>query len=165
MSYDEFLSDYVTRRGEPHTVTATDAAAALLDLALAGEMWARDRLFTLTRAALVGEIKERRQADSVVMFTDGSGRKRRMKTAISRPQVDRDSGEVESYQLVLAWDMDAAALNDLLRDLQRNSRELRERIAAVRALLDALDRHPECSTARDAWLAAGRSVDEIDLSA
>jgi transcription elongation GreA/GreB family factor len=164
MSYEDFLGDYVDR-DEPHTVSATDAARQLLDLAVAGELWARQRVFELTRAALIKEIKERRQAASEITFTDGAGRKRRMKTAHSRPMVNRESGEVESYQLVLAWDMDAEALNALLLDLQRSSREVRERIAAVRALIDALARHPECTTAREAWTADGRSTDEIDLSA
>lgn len=164
MSYDDFLAQHVAR-DEPHTLTATEAAASLLDLALAGEVWARDKMFDLARAALIKEIKERRQAASIVVYTDGAGRKRRMKTAVSRPQVNRETGEVESYQLVLAWDMDAEALNAVLLDLQRSSREVRERINAVRALLDALERHPRCRTARDAWLADGRSVDEIDLSA
>lgn len=161
---DEFLRQFVDRN-EPHTISASEAAATLLDLALAGELWARDRLYLLARAALTKEIKEQRQSASIVQFTDGAGRKRRMKTAHSRPLVNEDTGEVESFQLVLAWDMDAAALNALLAELQRSSREVRERIAAVRALLDALARHPECATAREAWAADGRSVDEIDLSA
>lgn len=164
MSYDEFFADHVNR-SEPHTVTATEAASALLSLALAGEIWAQQALFEKARAALTKDIKEARQAASVITYTDAVGKKRRMKTAVSVPVRDDDSGDVEAFQLVLVWDMDAAALNALLADLQRQSREVRERITAVRALLDALARHPECATAREAWLADGRSVDEIDLSA
>ncbi len=163
-TYDEFIGDYVIR-DEPHTVSATEASSALLSLALAGETWAQDRLYELARAALVKDIKDRRQAASVITFTDGAGRKRRMKTAVSRPQVDQESGESAGWQLVLAWDMTAEELNALLLDLQRSSREVRERITAVRALLDALAAHPECATAREAWQAEGRSLDEIDLSA
>ncbi len=136
-----------------------------MSLALAGEVWALSRLTDLARASLLKDIKERRQASSVVLFTDGAGRKRRMKTAHSRPQRDEATGEVTSWQLVLAWDMDAEALNALLLDLQRSHREAGQRVAAVRELLDVLARHPECATAREAWLADGRRLDEIDLSA
>lgn len=164
MSYDQFISEFVDR-AEPHTVSADDAAASLLDLALAGEGWALQHVYADLRAMELKNIKQRRQAASVVTFTDGSGRKRRMNTAVSRPQFDRATGELKSWQLVLAWDMDAAALNAHLLILQRESLEVRDRINAVRALLDALARHPECATARDAWAADGRTVAEIDLSA
>lgn len=163
MSYPDFYAEYVAR-DEPHTVSATEAAAALLDLALAGETWARSALFEKARAALVKEIKESRQAASTITFTDAGGHKRRLKTAVSRPHHDPITGDV-AVQLDLLWDMDETGLFDLLADLQRSSREVRQRVAAVRALLDALAKHPECTTAREAWTAEGRSFDEIDLSA
>ena len=163
MTYPEFFAEFV-ERDEPHTVSATEAAAALLDLALAGEPWARSALFDKARASLVKEVKEARQAASTITFTDAVGQKRRLKTAVSRPHRDPLTGDV-AVQLDLLWDMDQAGLFDLLADLQRSSREVRQRVAAVRALLDALERHPECTTAREAWVADGRSVDEIDLSA
>lgn len=164
MTYDEFISEFVDR-SEPHTITATEATAALLDLADAHDPWAVSKVAELVRSQLVGDIKKRRKAPHQATYTDSGGRKRRINTMISQPVVDRESGDVVAFQGVLEWDMDAAQLNAYLAKLQRDSREVRDRIEAVRALLDAMQRHPECPTAREAWLADGRSLTEIDLSA
>lgn len=164
MSYEAFIRDYIDR-SEPHTDTATDAARDLLAEARAGEPWALTKLFDLARASLVREIKERRAAAHVITYIDGNGKKRRMNAAVSQPVYDEKSGEVAHYNLVIEWDMDARQLNRLMAQLQNAATEVAERRSAVRALLDALAAHPECATARDAWLAEGRSLDEIDLSA
>ena len=160
------LTEYAGRcQVEPHTDVATDMAQALLDLYAAREPIGTTKVFEATRALCIEALKDFIAEPSKVTVITRSGRAYKKRTAVSRATLDRETGELVGYQMVIEWDMTSVELNALLADLTRNASELRVRISVVRALLDALDRHPECRTAREAWIADGRSTEQIDLSA
>lgn len=165
MNYQSFLRPFVERQSEPHTLTADEACDALLRAAADGQGWAKTVIAESVRARCLRNIKEQRQAPHRASFIDARGRKRTVNTAVSLPVRDDGSGDVIAHQLVIEWDMDAEQLNGVMARLSQAALEVRGRVQVARALLDALARHPECATARDAWAADGRSVDEIDLSA
>jgi hypothetical protein len=165
MNYQSFLRPFVERKAEPHTITADDACAALMDAFAEQEPWAIAVVHESVRARCLRNIKEQRQAPHKATFIDTKGRARAVNTALSRPIRDEDSGDVVAHQLVIEWDMDAAQLNAVLAHLSQSAVELRGRIQVARALLDALARHPKCKTAREAWTADGKALDSIDLRA
>lgn len=164
MTYQSFLRPYVERQAEPHTLTAEQAADALMKAFSDEQPWAVAVVREAVRARCLRNIKEQRQAPHRAEFVDSKGRRRSVNTAVSLPVRDVGTGDVVAHQLVIEWDMDAARLNDVLVRLSRDAREVRGRIQVAQALLAALSRHPECKTARQAWIADGRSINEINLS-
>ncbi len=165
MTYQSFLRPFVERQAEPHTLTADEARDALLTAAADGEEWAATVVSEAVRARCLRNIKEQRQAPHRAAFTDARGRKRTVNTAVSLPVRDEASGDVIAHQLVIEWDMGAEQLNAVMARLSQAALEVRGRVQVARALLDSIGRHPKAKTAREAWLADGRSIDEIDLSA
>lgn len=165
MTYQSFLRPYVERKAEPHTLTADDAAPALMAAFAEGKPWAIAAVQEAARAKCLRDIKEQRRAPHRATFIDSKGRARTVHTAVSQPVRDEDSGDIIAHQLVIEWDMDAAQLNAVMARLSSAAVELRGRIQVARALLDAMGRHPEAKTAREAWAADGRALNEIDLRA
>lgn len=164
MNLTTWLREYADRNAEPHAYSATDAAFDLLDLALTGEEWAVDAVRAELKDSLTKRIKAQRQSGHTTAVLLGK-RRSEVKTMPAVPMVSADTGEQLGWSLTDLWDMDAAGLRDLLTRQEKERRQVGDRIAVTRALLAALAAHPECTTARCAWLADGRSVSEIDLSA
>lgn len=160
----DWLRDFTDRTAEPHALTARDAAEALLSHFEAGEDWTRDVLLGHLADSLTRRIKSARQAGHVTTLVRGN-RRSTVKTMPSRPQVDPDTGEQLGWSLADLWDLDAAGLREVLAAQTSEQQGVIDRITVTRRLLEVLSRHPECETARCAWLADGRSIDEIDLSA
>lgn len=164
MNVTAWLRPYVERQAEPHALSAEDAARDLLALALAGDEDAAAAVEARLRDSLTREIKTQRQNGHVTTLVAG-GRRSQVKTMPSKPLVSPDTGEQLGWSLTDLWDMTADDLAALLQRQLRERQSVSDRIAVTRRLLDALARHPDCATARQAWVADGRSLDEIDLSA
>lgn len=164
MNLTNWLREYSDRTAEPHAYSATDAAFDLFDLALSGEQWAVDAVRAELKDSLTKRIKSQRQAGHTTAVLLGK-RRSEVKTMPAVPRVSVETGEQLGWSLADLWDMDETALRDLLTRQERERRQVGDRIAVTRALLTALAAHPECTTARCAWLAEGRSIGEIDLSA
>jgi hypothetical protein len=160
----DWLRPYTERAAEPHALSARDAAEHLLAQHTAGEPWAQEVLLSHLTDSLTRRIKAARQAGHVTTLIRGK-RRARVKTMPSRPHVDQQTGEQLGWSLADLWDLDATGLRAVLAAQTSEQQGVIDRITVTRRLLDALARHPECTTAREAWLAEGRSHDEIDLSA
>lgn len=130
----------------------------------AGEPWAD---YVLQRWDTAGASKDYREAykelHSVRLHTR-DGRVVKKTIAYSRPKRSAESGEVVGTQLQSFWLMRRPEIEDLLRDIATQKTRLAEVIETLQEVLAVMDRHPECETACDAWLAEGRGLDEIDLS-
>lgn len=128
-----------------------------------GEYWPGE---TLTRWALEGAMrdynKSHKKVHGITVFTR-RGRKVRKTTSYSRPFRAADSGEVIGYQLQSWWGYGKIQLIELRRDLAEQGERIADVVEAISQLIAAMERHPECATAREAWEADGRSVAEIDL--
>ena len=62
-----------------------------------------------------------------------------------------------------SWAQFRAAVEELRREMAEQQDRLSDVVAALDALIEAMDRHPECDTALAAWQMDGHSPDEIDL--
>lgn len=164
MNLTLWLRPYVERPAEPHALSAEDAAHDLLALALTGEEGAAEAVRSRLRDALTREIKAQRQSGHVTTLVAGK-RRTRIKTMPSKPLVSVDTGEQMGWSLTDLWDMTNDELAALLQRQLRERVSVGDRITVTRRLLDALLRHPKAKTARDAWAADGRSIDEVNLSA
>lgn len=133
--------------------------------AAAGEPWA---IVTMDRWAVEGASRDLKAADKAQHGVDlirRDGRRYRTTVAYSRPKHNPVSAEITGYQMQAWWDMSYAQLSELYVDLQTQAQTLGDKAGAVSRVLDTMQRHPECLTARQAWEVDGHHVDEIDLSA
>jgi hypothetical protein len=129
-----------------------------------GEQWAEE---TLTRWATAGA-----DADYTRVFKDmnavtyirADGRRSRKTVAYSRPKRSMVSGEIVGRQMQAWWGMSRAAVEELRREMFAQGQRIDDVIAALDRVIEAMDRHPDCATALEAWEAEGRDVGEIDLS-
>ena len=160
MSVTTWLRRYVDRKAEPHSESATDAAFDLLERAESGEQWAREATLIRLRDALTREIKTARQSGYTTTLVKGE-RRATVKTMPSQASVDPTTGEQLSWQLTELWDMNEAQLSELLAAQIRERRSADDRVTVTRKVLAVLKAHPDCATARCAWLADGRSLDEV----
>lgn len=164
MNLTAWLRPYVDRLNEPHAMSAEDAAHDLLDLALSGDDDAAEACRSRLRESLTREIKSQRQAGHTTTLVAGK-RRAKVKTMPSRPLVSVDTGEQMGWNLSDLWDLNLTDLGALLQRQLRERLSVSDRIIVTRRLLACLERHPECATAREAWLADGQSLTEIDASA
>lgn len=91
------------------------------------------------------------------------GRKVRKTVAFSRPKRSVESGAIVGRQMQAWWGMSRAAVAELRRETFEQYEERGDAVAALDMILAAMDRHPECATALEAWEADGRSASEINL--
>lgn len=130
---------------------------------LAGEDWAGE---TLTRWAVAGADADYTKVfkdQNTVTYIRKDGRRIRKTVGYSRPMRQADSGEVIGRQMQAWWGMSRAAIRELRGELVEQGERLADVIAVLDHLIEAMDRHPNCSTAAEAWEADGHSLDEIEL--
>jgi hypothetical protein len=130
----------------------------------AGEPWAQS---VAARWALAGAAKDYTDAFKALNSTTyirADGRRVRKTVAYSRTRRDEASGQVVGQQMQAWWSMSRYQLMDLRRDITEQRDRLDDVVTALDQVIAAMERHPYCVTARDAWLADGRDLDEVDLS-
>lgn len=129
----------------------------------AGEPWAAE---TLTRWSVQGADRDYTRVVkdmNTVTYVRRDGRRVRRTVAYSMPKRSKEDGAIEGRQMQAWWGMSRAAVESLRMELFAQAQRLTDSVTALDQLLSAMDEHPECRTAREAWEAAGRSLDEIDL--
>jgi len=129
----------------------------------AGEPWARDVLIRWASEGADADYTKVFKDLNTVTYIRADGRRTRKTVAYSRPTRSAESGEIVGRQMQAWWGMSRAAVAELRRELVEQDERLRDVIAALDRLLAAMDAHPNCATAREAWEADGHDVDEIDL--
>lgn len=151
---DAGLPRHQIRASIVHKVHAADAA---------GEPWAAE---TLTRWCDTGADddygKVYKDANSVT-YIRADGRRVRKTVAYSRPKRSKEDGAIVGRQMQAWWAMTRPAVEELRREIAGQAERLIDIITALDLLIEAMDRHPDARTAREAWEADGHSVDEIDL--
>lgn len=145
-----------------------EVSQAIVDLVLTadrdGELWAAE---VLNRWAISGADDDYTKAFkslNEVTYIRKDGRRVRKTVGYSRPIRSAASGEIVGRQMQALWGMGRAAVATLRNELAEQRGRLDEGLAALDSLLAAMDRHPECATAREAWEADGHNIAEIDLS-
>ena len=128
-----------------------------------GEYWAAE---VLTRWAREGALRDynvvHKKVHGITCITR-DGRRVRKTTSYSRPVRASESGDIIGYQLQTWWGYSKTKLVELRRDLADQGARIADVVESVDLLITAMDRHPECTTARDAWEADGHDIAEIDL--
>jgi len=76
----------------------------------------------------------------------------------------KDDGVIVGRQMQAWWGMSRAAIAELRAELADADERMRDIIAMLDRIIAAMDRHPQCSTAAEAWEADGHELDEIDLA-
>lgn len=162
--YRQWVADLASNGAKPKHELAEEIAAHVQHAAAAGETWAYEVLSRWEREGAGKDYSKAHKELNSVTYITRDGRRKKKTASYSRPARSPESGEIVGYQMQTWWGMDRMALAELERDLAIQVDQVADSLAQVRALADAMDRHPECATAADAWIADGHSLDEIDLS-
>lgn len=149
---------------EPHTDVASDLADRVMDAYRAAEPWAVFHVESAVYEACRDALNKAHKATNSVTAITRAGRVRRITASASAKVRAADSGEIVGWQRSTVWSYGLAEIERYCDDLLRIGVEHRERQQAWFAVRDAVRKHPEM-TAAQAWLAEGRSLAEIDLSA
>jgi hypothetical protein len=131
----------------------------------AEERWALETLSRWEREGADGDYTKAHKALNGVTYIRRDGRRVRKTTSYSRPVRSEESGEIIGYQMEAWWDYSRARLVELRSDIAIQTGRLADVLRMIDLLIDAMDAHPECVTAREAWEAEGHTVTEIDLGA
>lgn len=161
--YRQFVADLAANGQRPKAELRSDIIGYVHHGYAQGEPWATEVLARWEAAGADADYTAAHKALHSVTYIRGDGRRVRKTTGYSRPIRSAESSEIIGYQMQSWWDMDLNQLVLLEADLERQHEQLNDSRAAVRAAREALQRHPECGTAREAWLAEGRSLAEIDV--
>lgn len=128
-----------------------------------GEVWAAEVMQRWERTAADEDYTKVFKDLNTVTYIRADGRRARKTVAYSRPKRSKEDGAIIGQQVQAWWYMDRAAVAELRRDLFGQSESLADVVAALDRILAAMDRHPDCKTALEAWEADGHDVGEIDL--
>lgn len=129
-----------------------------------GEDWAAE---VLDRWALAGASKDYTESykdANHVTFIRADGRRQRKTVAYSRPMRDKADGTIVGRQMQAWWGMSRVAVAELRAEMAESAERQLDIIAMLDRIIAAMDRHPQCATAAEAWQADGRDLDEIDLA-
>lgn len=129
-----------------------------------GEVWAGDVLTRWSTAGAGTDYTKVYKDLNTVTYIRADGRRVRKTVAYSREMRSTVSGEIVGRQMQAWWSMSRAAIAELRNDMARQADQLGVVVEALDRLIAAMDRHPECTTAREAWEADGHDVAEIDLA-
>jgi hypothetical protein len=129
-----------------------------------GQPWASDVLTRWSESGADADYTRVNKDRNTVTYIRADGRRVRKTVAYSRPQRDVMSGAIVGRQMQAWWGMSRAAIAELRREMAQQADRVADVVAALDRLLGAMDRHPECVTAREAWEADGHDVGEIDLA-
>lgn len=162
--YRQWVADLASRADRPKHELRPLIVDYVLNAHAAGEPWAVEVLTRWDSEGADRDYSDAHKALNSITYIRADGRKVRKTTSYSRPTRSPESGEIVGQQMQAWWDMDRNELVALRSDMESQSDRLTDVVKAISRLIDALDRHPEISTAKEAWLAEGRSLEEIDLN-
>lgn len=165
-TYRQIVSDMVATghdAGRPKHDVREEIIHMVESAQEADEPWAFDVVARWMREGADRDYTDAHKALNSVTYIRADGRRVRKTASYSRPIRSVESGQIIGQQMQAWWGMSRAALYELRADVAEQHERLADVTAALDLLIEAMDQHPECGTARDAWEAAGHSVDEIDL--
>jgi len=163
IAWQNLLSRYIDQmEDQPHTDLARQMADELLD---SDDPWARSKVEQAVTSLCIKALNDAHKDLHSVTVTLRNGRKRKVTSSSVRQVRNSRSGDIVGLQRADWWAYDLAGIEAELVTVMNETAESREREQVLRAVRDVMRAHPDCTTAREAWAAEGRSVDEIDLSA
>ncbi|WP_344286954.1 hypothetical protein [Streptomyces synnematoformans] len=129
-----------------------------------GDHWAHETLARWAAAGADADYTRSFKDLNTVTYIRANGRRTRRTVAYSRPQREKSSGVIIGRQMQAWWGMSRPAIKELRREMFAQRQAIDDVVDALDQLLAAMDRHPRCATAREAWEADGHSITEIDLA-
>lgn len=130
----------------------------------AEEQWAADVIERWLREGAAEDYTKAFKDMNTVTYIRADGTRKRKTVAYSRPMRSKSDGAIIGRQIQAWWGMGRAAIIELRSELAGQDELLRESIAMLDKLVAAMDRHPQCTTAAEAWEADGHDLEEIDLA-
>lgn len=149
---------------KPKHAIAESIAAEVREAAHSGDQWAIDVLDRWIRDGAAEDYTKVFKDMNTVTFIRADGRRARKTVAYSRPMRSKEDGAIVGRQIQAWWGMSRAHVFELRNELAEQDERLLDVISMIDRLIVAMDRHPECATAAEAWQADGHDLDEIDLS-
>lgn len=161
--YRQFVADLAVATPRDNADTREEIIAYVHQAHAAGQYWATEVLNRWERTGAHTDYSKVHKALNPINVRNHAGRRIRKTTSYSRAMRSAESGEIVARQHMIIWDYDRNQLQLWRDDMARQAGQLDDSVCIGDQLLAAMDRHPDCATAREAWLAEGRSLSEIDL--
>lgn len=165
-SYWQLVNELVTSGHEairPKQEIREEIIAQVHDAYSNGEAWAVETLMRWERDGADRDYTNVHKKLNHVTYITADGRRVRKTASYSMPARSTESGQIIGQQMQTWWGMTKPELVELLNSIAAQADNLAVVVQALEQLVAAMDRHPACKTAREAWEADGRSVSEIDL--
>lgn len=128
-----------------------------------GEPWALEVMERWQREGAERDYESAHTALNTTTYIRRDGKRVKKTTSYSTPVRTSDSGEI-AYVQQSFWDYERAPFVGKRNEMAAQGARIADVVAAMDLVIAAWDRHPDAQTARDAWTADGRSLDEIDLN-
>lgn len=129
-----------------------------------GEQWAVDVVARWASGGADEDYTKVFKEMNFVTFIRADGKRQRKTIAYSRPMRSKEDGAIVGRQMQAWWGMSRAAIAELRAELTDADERMRDIIAMLDRIIAAMDRHPQCATAAEAWQADGHELGEIDLA-
>jgi hypothetical protein len=153
------------QQSRPKHAVREEIVHLVISAEAAGEEWAAETLTRWMTSGADSDYTKVFKDQNTVTYVRKDGRRVRKTVGYSRPMRSPDSGEIVARQMQAWWGMSRAAIVELRNELVEQAERMADVIAVLDRLIEAMDRHPACATAAEAWEAAGHNLDEIELDA
>lgn len=161
--YRQHVADLASAQDVPKAEVAASLVEFVLAGHAAGEPWADQTMQRWEREGAARDYSAAHKSLHSITYIRRDGRRVRKTTSYSRAVRSENSGDIVAMQMQSWWTWTRAEVAEQFADIGVQTARIGEVRNALRQLLEVMDRHPECETAREAWLAEGRALDEIDL--
>lgn len=165
-TYRQMVADLAANghsQRRPKRDISDEIVARVHEACESGERWATDVLERWDREGAERDYEAAHGSLNTTTYIRADGTRAKKTTSYSMPQRDVASGDVVAYVQCSFWDYDRPSLLGKRAEMAAQGARIADAVAAMDQVLDAWGRHPDCATAREAWEADGRSVDEISL--
>lgn len=129
-----------------------------------GEPWALEVVQRWQCAGAEADYERAHRELNTTTYIRRDGRRIRKTVSYSRPKRSGEDGSIVAWVQDSFWDYDLPTIINKRSDLAAQGALLMESAAAFDLVIEVMLSHPGCKTAREAWLADGRDLAEIDLN-
>lgn len=131
----------------------------------AGEHWAKEVLLRWQLEGAERDYEQAHKSMNTTTYIRKDGMRVRKTVSYSQPKRSAETGAVEEWVQGAFWEYTLPEMLNKRNELDAQDKRLVEIVAAFDVVIAAMKRHTECKTAREAWLADGHDLAEIQLAA
>lgn len=130
-----------------------------------GEPWAAEVMMRWHLEGAERDYEQAHKSMNTTTYIRKDGMRVRKTVSYSQPKRSAETGAVEEWVQGAFWEYSLPEMLNKRNELDAQDKRLAEIVTAFDVVIAAMKRHPDCKTAREAWLADGHDLAEIQLAA